>query len=109
MARPVTRKAHNNCAGCGGDMKEVVYIRPFAKYCLRCKSGAWTANAEVKQEHLKIKERNSKMTNEELGMDEKFDDDPRAKIRDENDVGRVYTQATTFSNSKTQLEGNHHV
>ena len=42
MARPVTRKPHNNCLECGADMKEVTYIRPYAKVCSDCKSLVWS-------------------------------------------------------------------
>ena len=72
MARPIKRFPHNKCAECGADMREVIYLRPFAKICSDCKGIAWSGNAEVKQEHVKLKQRNSKMTPEELGMDEMF-------------------------------------
>ena len=49
MARRITRFAHNQCAECGASMREVIYIRPFAKVCAECKSNAWSCNAEVKK------------------------------------------------------------
>jgi|5B_taG_2_1085324.scaffolds.fasta_scaffold92962_1 hypothetical protein len=74
--RKVTLMNHK-CADCN------IYI-PMGKYeksklCLRCKSDRQVANTEVRQIFKALKERNKKMTPEELGMDEKFEDDPRAE------------------------------
>tara|TARA_X000001382_G_scaffold90934_1_gene65539 strand:+ start:186 stop:509 length:324 start_codon:yes stop_codon:yes gene_type:complete len=107
MARPIKRFPHNKCAECGADMREVIYLRPFAKICSDCKGIAWSGNAEVKQEHVKLKQRNSKMTPEELGMDEMFVDDPKAVK--EIEYGKVSKRPTTINNNVNMLERNHHV
>ena len=75
MARPITRFAHNQCVECGADIGKVIYIRPFAKMCNDCKTNAWSGNAEVKKVLHELRKRNSKMTPNELGEDEKFEDD----------------------------------
>ena len=94
MARQKKRFPHNKCAECGADMREVVYLRPFAKVCSNCKSEAWSGNAEVKKICKELIERNSKMTPEELGMDQMFVDDPRAVS--EIQYGRVNRIPTTL-------------
>jgi len=94
MARPINRVAHNNCVECGVFINEVVYIRPFAKVCPDCKSLAWAGNAQIKKITRELQDRNRKMTPEELGMDEKFEDDPRAVK--EIEYGRVIRIPTTL-------------
>ena len=100
MPRPKSRKAHNNCVECGVFINEVVYIRPYAKYCHQCRSLAWASNVQIKKITKELQNRNKKMTPEELGMDEKFEDDPRAVK--EIELGRVIRIPTT-------LERNDHV
>jgi len=107
MARPITRFAHNQCVECGADIGKVIYIRPFAKMCTDCKTNAWSGNAEVKKVLHQLRLRNSKMTPEELGEDEKFEDDPRAEK--EIQYGRVTKRETTLSNNATLIERNFHV
>jgi len=107
MARRITRFAHNQCAECGADMREVIYIRPFAKVCAECKSNAWSGNAEVKKIYHELRLRNSKLTPEELGEEESFVDDPRAEK--EIEYGKVTKRETTLSNKATLIERNFHV
>jgi len=102
MARPVTRKPHNNCLECGADMKEVTYIRPYAKVCSDCKSLVWSGNTEIKKVTQDLQKRNSKMTREELGLDEMFEDDPRAV--NEKEYGKVYHKETIIADRVNVLD-----
>tara|TARA_X000001316_G_C917259_1_gene31499 strand:+ start:527 stop:850 length:324 start_codon:yes stop_codon:yes gene_type:complete len=107
MARNKKRVAHNYCSECGIDLKEVAYIRPFAKMCWDCKSVGRQGNHEIRNITQKLQERNSKMTDEELGMDEMFEDDPRAV--NEKEYGRVYREATVVNGYVNVIERNHDV
>jgi len=107
MERKVTKIPHNNCLECGTDLKEVTYIRPFAKMCDDCKSEVRQGNHEIRIVTQKLQKRNSKMTDEELGMDEKFEDDPRAV--NEKEYGRVYREATVVGGYVNIIERNHDV
>lgn len=107
MARRITRFAHNQCAECGINMREVIYIRPFAKVCTECRSNRWSVNSEVKKIQEELKIRNSKMTPRELEEDESFVDDPRAEK--EIEYGKVIKRPTTIDNNVNMLERNHHV
>ena len=48
-------------------------------------------NRGVRESHKELKERNSKMTKEELGEDEMFEDSPMGLWECDNDVGKVIT------------------
>lgn len=107
MGRKVTRIPHNNCLECGTDLREVTYIRPYAKVCSECKSLVWAGNSQIKKVTQNLQKRNSKMTKKELGMDERFEDDPRAV--NEVEYGRVYREPTVVGGYVNILERNHDV
>tara|TARA_R110001592_G_scaffold116539_1_gene318006 strand:- start:358 stop:699 length:342 start_codon:yes stop_codon:yes gene_type:complete len=54
-------------------------------------------NKDVKNAHKDLVERNKKMTPQELGMDEKFEDSPMGLWECNNDVGKVITVPTSAS------------
>jgi hypothetical protein len=65
------------CINCGIKMKIGRYEK--AKFCVSCNYDRQAGNAEIKKVFKDLQKRNSKMTPEELGMNEKFEDDPRAE------------------------------
>jgi len=69
-------KIMKKCINCGAEMKIGRYEK--AKFCVSCNYDRQAGNAEIKKVFKDLQKRNSKMTPEELGMDEKFEDDPRA-------------------------------
>jgi len=96
MPRPITRKAHNKCADCGTSMKEVIYIRPFAKLCDDCKIGYSQAHSEVKKIYRSFKKKPTTPAPEELV----FHDDPRAE-KEDNNVFYKSNHATRFHMQST--------
>ena len=70
-------KMMQKCINCGAEMKVGRYEK--AKFCANCNYERQIDNAEIKKIFKDLKKRNSKMTPEELEMNEKFEDDPRAK------------------------------
>jgi reverse gyrase len=89
---------NKECIECGIQIRMTRYEK--GKLCMRCKSERQAGNTELRQMFKELKNRNSKMTPKELGMDEKFEDDPRAVK--EIEYGRVIRIPTT-------LERNDHV
>ncbi len=67
---------NKECIECGIQIRMTRYEK--GKLCMRCKSERQAGNTELRQMFKELKNRNSKMTPKELGMDEKFEDDPRA-------------------------------
>jgi hypothetical protein len=67
---------NKECIECGIQIIMTKYEK--GKLCMRCKSERQAGNTELRQMFKELKIRNSKMTPKELGMDEKFEDDPRA-------------------------------
>jgi len=70
-------KMMQKCINCGAEMKVGRYEK--AKFCANCNYERQIDNAEIKKVFKDLQKRNSKMTPEELEMNEKFEDDPRAK------------------------------
>jgi len=70
-------KMMQKCINCGVKMKIGRYEK--AKFCVNCNYERQAGNAEIKKVFKDLQKRNSKMTPEELEMNEKFEDDPRAK------------------------------
>lgn len=60
-------------------------------------------NKGVREISKELKERNSKMTPQELDMVEKFEDSPRGLWECENDVGKVITVPTSASSIKSNV------
>tara|TARA_R110001632_G_scaffold25855_1_gene70350 strand:- start:1 stop:318 length:318 start_codon:yes stop_codon:yes gene_type:complete len=60
-------------------------------------------NKGVRETHKELKERNSKMTPEELGEDEMFEDSPLGLWECNNDVGRVRTIPTSADSIKSNV------
>ena len=102
MARTTKRMAHNYCSECGISLKEVAYIRPFAKMCGDCKAVGRQGNHEIREVTKQLQKRNSKMTDEELGLDEMFEDDPRAV--NEKEYGKVYHKETIIADRVNVLD-----
>tara|TARA_R110002050_G_scaffold61572_1_gene136012 strand:- start:60 stop:314 length:255 start_codon:yes stop_codon:yes gene_type:complete len=71
MARPVIYINQTKCAQCDVEMEPRKHKKPFKKLCPECKSKAHQGNVELKKMFKELKERNSKMTNEELGISTK--------------------------------------
>ena len=70
-------KMMQKCINCGAEMKVGRYEK--AKFCVNCNYERQAGNAEIKKVFKDLQKRNSKMTPEELEMNEKFEDDPRAE------------------------------
>ena len=68
MARPTIAKHHTQCSHCEADMPPVKHKRPFEKMCHDCRGERVGTKGEVSQITIDLKIRNSKMTNEELGI-----------------------------------------
>lgn len=107
MEKNLKRRQNNYCSECGSDITDINHIRPFAKVCKECREISWSANAEVKKITTELRKRNSMMTREELGMDEKFVDDPRALK--EIEYGRVSRQPTLVNNYASPIGSNYDV
>tara|TARA_R100000544_G_C2206345_1_gene49494 strand:+ start:74 stop:391 length:318 start_codon:yes stop_codon:yes gene_type:complete len=60
-------------------------------------------NKGVRDSHKELKERNSRMTPEELGENEMFEDSPRGLWECDNDVGKVITVPISASSIKSNV------
>ena len=86
-----TKNIYNYCSECGKRLGRVQHKRRRPSVCYTCR-GVQRSNPELTEIFKKLQIENSKKTRQELGEDDRFEDDPRA-LR-ENDTGRVIRQPT---------------
>jgi len=82
----------NYCSQCGSRLGRVQYKRRRPSICYTCR-GTKRSNPELRELFNELQAKNSKKTPQELGEDERFEDDPRAlKEVDNGRVVRIPTQ-----------------
>jgi len=88
------KNIYNYCNDCGARLGRVQHKRRRPSICYACR-GTKRGNPELREIFNELQFQNSKKTPQELGEDERFEDDPRALK--EIDTGRVVRIPTQIS------------
>jgi DNA-directed RNA polymerase subunit M/transcription elongation factor TFIIS len=92
----------NFCADCGKKLGRVNHKRRRDSICYECRGDRVSNNPEVRKIFEELKKENSKKTPKELGMNERFVDDPKAEK--EQDTGRVIRKPTQIHKGGIEFE-----
>ena len=91
MTTDDVKNIYNYCSHCGVRLGRVQHKRRRPSICYACR-GIKRSNPELRELFNELQAKNSKKTPQELGEDERFEDDPRALK--EVDNGRVVRKPT---------------
>ncbi len=98
------RNKFNYCSECGKKLGKVNHKRRKYSICYECRGDRVSSNPELRKIFEDLQKINSKKTPKELGMDEKFEDDPRAIKENNEDTGRVMRKPTQIYKGGVDFE-----